>query len=370
VGSSKIDLLEIISFTIGISLVMISTILILKQKILKKYNSYFISIMLLAGVQRILFGLYSTGHVVKYYVPLNGNLYYGTIIVPIFYLFFKNSAVKKTSIREDVIHFILALLFIMFCKAVNDEYYNRIFFLIYSTIYIIILFLLFLNQNKNEKKLIKRSENINNKIWQINIVILIIFVYIIANYLSLTEKGDVLVRFYSLSSLIWLIFLIFLYNNPIILYGKEIINYNNNLFNENSYNLWKDKINIPDKRELQKLDISQVLEIISKINSVEKKYVNDLKIIPTTKNLSDIIGKPQVQIDSIFKYYCLYSKNDYLNVLKIQASLRLIDENYLNNHTIESLAVKTQFGSRITFFNNFKKHVGMNVTEYIRTIKS
>ena len=180
--------------------------------------------MLLAGVQRILFGLYSTGHVVKYYVPLNGNLYYGTIIVPIFYLFFKNSAVKKTSIREDVIHFILALLFIMFCKAVNDEYYNRIFFLIYSTIYIIILFLLFLNQNKNEKKLIKRSENINNKIWQINIVILIIFVYIIANYLSLTEKGDVLVRFYSLSSLIWLIFLIFLYNNPIILYGKEIIN--------------------------------------------------------------------------------------------------------------------------------------------------
>ena len=92
VGSSKIDLLEIISFTIGISLVMISTILILKQKVLKKYNSYFIIIMLLAGVQRILFGLYSTGHVVKYYVPLNGNLYYGTIIVPIFYLFFKNSA--------------------------------------------------------------------------------------------------------------------------------------------------------------------------------------------------------------------------------------------------------------------------------------
>lgn len=366
-GSSKIHLLEIFSLSIGISLLMISIVLILKQKELKKYNVYFISIMLLAGVQRVLYGLYSTGHLVKYYIPLSGNLYYSTILVPIFYLFFKNSVVKKTLIREDFIHFTLASLFILICKAVNDENYNRVLFLIYSTIYIIILILLLIRQNKIEKKHIKRTQNTQNKTWKIIILILIIFFYITANYFSLTVAGDFLVNFYSLSSLIWLFFLIYLYSNPIILYGKEIINYNNNLLNDNSFNLWKNKAYTVDINELQKIDSSQVIEIISKINIVEKEYINDLKIIPTILNLSQIIGRPQSHLNLIFKNFCLHSKNDYLNALKIQSALRLIDENYLNNHTIESLAVKTQFRSRITFYNNFKKHVGMNISEYIKS---
>ena len=86
-----------------------------------------------------------------------------------------------------------------------------------------------------------------------------------------------------------------------------------------------------------------------------------LKIDFLTKSLKT----PKSHLEFVFKYHCHYSANEYANLIKIKYALRLIDAGYLNTKTINSLAEKTLFSARTTFFANFKKFIGIPITTYL-----
>ena len=149
--------------------------------------------------------------------------------------------------------------------------------------------------------------------------------------------------------------------NPINLYGEEVLikKLNNSKISE--IQIWKTIKKI--KTETNDLDVEKKIapnlaKVLFNINSFEINLYKDFKKLPTLKEFCLILGHPQSHIKYIFKYYCNYTYSEYLTILKIKYSIQLIEEGYLKLHTIDSLAKKCLFESRITFFNNFKKNVG------------
>lgn len=98
--------------------------------------------------------------------------------------------------------------------------------------------------------------------------------------------------------------------------------------------------------------IQQTTEFISNSTLKAETLAKELKI-------------PKRHLDFIFKYYCHYSINDYSNLIKINYALYLIDYGYLNKFTVASLGEKCLFQSRFTFSKNFKKFVGVSVSDFV-----
>ena len=73
---------------------------------------------------------------------------------------------------------------------------------------------------------------------------------------------------------------------------------------------------------------------------------------------------PKSHITYFSMYHCLYRGNDYINLIKVLKSQRLIKAGCLENKTIGSLAQRCNFNSSITFFKNFKKQTGVSLSEF------
>ena len=153
--------------------------------------------------------------------------------------------------------------------------------------------------------------------------------------------------------------------NPINLYGEDVLLKKINKSKITEIQIWKPIKRI--KTEANDLDIEKKIipnleKVLFDINSFEFSLYKDFKKLPTLKEFCLILGHPQSHIKYIFKYYCNYTYSEYLTILKIKYSIQLIEDGYLKLHTIDSLAKKCLFKSRITFFNNFKKNVGHSPT--------
>jgi AraC-like DNA-binding protein len=91
----------------------------------------------------------------------------------------------------------------------------------------------------------------------------------------------------------------------------------------------------------------------------------------TASTLSKKLIIPKRHLEFVFKYYCHYSINDFSNLVKITYALSLIKEGYLDSYTVASLGEECLFNSRFTFSKNFKKFIGISVSDYINsTVKS
>jgi len=84
----------------------------------------------------------------------------------------------------------------------------------------------------------------------------------------------------------------------------------------------------------------------------------------TVDFLSSKLEIPKSHLNYLFTYHCDYRGNDYINLIKVLKSKRLIKAGYLEHKTIESLAQECNFNSRITFFKNFKKETGVSPSEF------
>ena len=84
----------------------------------------------------------------------------------------------------------------------------------------------------------------------------------------------------------------------------------------------------------------------------------------TVAFLSHQLSIPKSYLTYLFTYHSQSRGNDYINLIKVLKSQRLIKAGYLEDKTIDSLAQECNFNSRITFFKNFKKIMGSNPSEY------
>lgn len=372
ISTDLMSFFDLFTLLVGFLLLVIGFVLLSKLSSPKKYNIYFIIIVFLAGIQRALYGLYSLGFLSKVYLPLSQKLIYSVFIPPIFYLFFLNSLDRKTPNRTDINHFIIVVLLLVLIEIFDvDELYLKIIFFFYSTTYLWLLLLLLRNKVVKPKTVYEKQLIESKKYWLMLMTFLFTIIYFIANIsalYSLPQINNVLMIFYNYSSIFWLFVSMYLLINPVIMYGNEYFILNSHKIESSNINIWNKKTKTfkssDNHGELKTIKINPI-EYIGRITEFESEFINNNLPTPTLKNLSISTKIPQSHLNYLFKYNCNYTFSEYLNVLKVQKSLKLINDGYLRNKTIESLALTCQFNSRITFYNNFKKHIGINVSEYV-----
>lgn len=359
-------ILNYISFLIGCILLFFLPIVINKNKSGEKLNKYFFVIIAIAGIQRFIFGLINFG-IINVTIPnFNIIIILGFFIPSLYYVFASNLLSQPTTSKQEIIIFSISALLVLIIFSFNiDKNTNQILFCLYSTIYLVLFIFLFIKSLKIKKSIIDNDINKNSKYWTLLIFILFIIIYISSNYslyVFLDEINYVVLKqFNNLTSFIWLLIIIYLLMNPVNLYGEEVLikKLNNSKILE--IQIWKTIKKI--KTEANDLDVEKKIapnlaKVLFEINSFEINLYKDFKKLPTLKEFCLILGHPQSHIKYVFKYYCNYTYSEYLTILKIKYSIQLIEEGYLKLHTIDSLAKKCLFESRITFFNNFKKNVG------------
>lgn len=181
------------------------------------------------------------------------------------------------------------------------------------------------------------------------------------------DNFDVLGEYYSLTSIIWFVIVVYVLKNPVIIYGEQQLTEEINQTNNVDFEVWRKG----KKRQTEKVDVDlekkvkgNIEKIIFSIKNFEAEILMDLMSLPSLKELANILDYPQSHLKYVFKYYADYTFGDYQNTIKIRYAIKLIKLGYLDVHTIDSLAIKCLYTNRSTFFKNFKKFTGYSATEY------
>ena len=125
------------------------------------------------------------------------------------------------------------------------------------------------------------------------------------------------------------------------------------------------KIQKSDRALYDKLDVTS---LIDKILNLESKYefIKDNEL--DKRYISNTLKIPEYQVRLLFAYHNFLSSTEYKNAIKINQSVRLLNNGYLDSLTVDSLSQKVGFKSRITFYNNFRKFIGLSVSDYVKSI--
>ena len=338
-----------------------------------KTNVYFIVILITVGAQRFIYALEILGFVHDTYSPLKKNLRLGFYIVPVYYLFFRRLIQGFDKLKKELLHFIFPTVFVLINLVFTVSKINGFLFLIYSTLY----FILILNMlkdfiyRKNTSMLQKISYR-EIKTWILLMITLTFLLIIYSNYFLFSDSSSqmTLGTFYKYSSLLWLIVLIYMFKNPIVIFGESYLLKNIELNGPPEFLVWSRK-RLKTVEEKDKIVYTTILKridfIISDIQILQKSD----EMLSTTTFTADTVAKqlkiPRRHLDFVFKYYCHYSINDFSNLVKVNYAVSLINEGYLDSYTVESLGEKCLFNSRFTFSKNFKKFIGVSVSDFVKS---
>lgn len=177
--------------------------------------------------------------------------------------------------------------------------------------------------------------------------------------------------FYTISSFLWLFAFIYIFRNPTLIFGEQYLIKNILTKTQQDILIWSEKPLKEIERKDELLFQSIVYSVETTVMKIQKlqKNVSFISINTlTSKTISKELQLPKSHLDLLFKYYCYYSINEFGNLIKVNHALQLINEGYLNQYTVESLGYKCLFNSRFTFSKNFKKFIGVSISDYIREL--
>jgi AraC-like DNA-binding protein len=363
--------LNVVSLLVGFLCLLVVLLILFNQKPNRKINGYLITILILVGLQHFINAIEVLGFINKIYSPFKAMPALSVFIVPLYYLFFKRLIDGNGNFKKELLHFILPSLFILTNLIYVDYSLNRIFFLIYSVCY----FGCMLNGVK--KYIFRKKDSLLDKTsykalrtWLLLMVLITLLLTVYSNCLlfqDLTVKIN-LNSFYKYSSFLWFMMILYMFKNPVIIFGEHALLKNIQKNEIQDFQIWSHKplqtIEEKDKKVLQTLS-KKVDFIIPEIKNLQK---STLLIAQTTLNVETLAKElkiPKRHVDFVFKYYCHYSINDYSNLVKVMYALSLIRDGYLEKYTVASLGEKCLFNSRFTFSKNFKKLVGVSVSEFV-----
>lgn len=379
------NLIVLITGLIG----FVTAALILKNyKLNSAMNIYMILIIITISIRFFLLGLahFTINESFKSFCSKYSN--FAIIIIPLFYLYFnKLSKSDKTFEKRELLHFIFPVSFFVFLLNINYlKINNRVPIYTLSAIFFLYLvnytFLCYkaLNQNiwlkNNTIKVVKKQSILNSK-WTYFLFLAVLFmavrllgsIFFELNFRS-SIKGF---SFQWISALIWLLVLFKILVSPEILYGYDVLHKKidekrqKDLFLNSVWNI-NPKIEINNAQHLQLKDkvesnILTYIEEIEKISMTDKIF-RDPEI--TMADVANKLNTPKSHISYLFKYHCTISFSDYKKAIRIQDAIKLINDDYLKESTLDYLSKKVGFPSYNTFFTSFKEISGTSPLEYCR----
>lgn len=352
-----------------LALVAFGVVLHSSKKNEEPINYYFLIILLGLTAQR----LFYTSLILSN-VNIENKLNTGYIdffFIPLFYLFTKKYFNYRITLKENLAHFTFASIFALNNVLMEiDGSVKPVLFLIFSTIYLFLILKKTVIYFKEEKKLLKSKKD-----WFFIMLFVIIAIYLAANFFLFRYTKNtsiVLKEFYNFTSIIWIVCLTYLFINPEIFFGVKKLKFIIRKEEITIKNIWKPKpfkkIKEYDKKIHNKIAPNSI-NIISKIERYIEGYDFHNNLPLDFKSISKGTNIKEYHLNYIFKYYCIYSKNDFFNYYKIMHVLALIEEGYLQHKTITSLISHANFKSQKTFHNNFRKFTGKSPQEVNNTLK-
>ena len=110
-------------------------------------------------------------------------------------------------------------------------------------------------------------------------------------------------------------------------------------------------------------DDSKNSQRLNKLFIETKCYINPKLTIVI---VSELLGLKNSEISDSIKSIKTNNFNDYVNKFRINYSIELINDNYLDNKTIESLASESGFNSVQSFHRVFKKFKSKTPNEFLK----
>lgn len=172
------------------------------------------------------------------------------------------------------------------------------------------------------------------------------------------------------AAILWILLYIKILYSPEFLYGYDFLqnkikDYKNNaiVFNHIWSTTGREIINIQDVALKEKMEGN----IQNYIIDIEHLALNtNLFLTENFKidNLANTLKLPKSHIKYFFKYHSQISFSDFKKIIRIQKSLALIEDGYLKENTLESLAAYTGFSSYSPFFKSFKSITGKSPQSY------
>jgi AraC-like DNA-binding protein len=354
---------------------LLSFVAILLGKTLKRnrvvFNNYFIAILIIVGAIRVIPFLN--------YIIYRNELAYNRllvlsavsslILIPLVYLYIQSLLAEKRV--KGYYHMIIPVITAttIVTLKLKSTLYFRLFLAVYYGAYLVASFLMaskfFGNQPFN---LIKSAfkNRIRNWLFILLAVYSYTFIILLLSIFGFKffNEDFKFIESYFLSSVGWLFVLIFLITNKNLILNTLPVKYNK----EDLLNFWSlkalQKIDEKD-RNYHRLDPE---EMINKLMDLESNFTLISSHNLNLKFISERLNIPVYQLKLLFKYHNSLSVVEYQNVLRIMNAINHIKRGYLNSFTVESLSKKIGFNSRITFYKNFKKYVGISVSQYKNTL--
>lgn len=369
---------------------IITAILLNNHKSNPIMNIYMVLLMSVISCRFFLFGiinLISNPEILTTYTKYS-NL--SALVIPISYLYFENLAQKKQSFnRTELLHFIFPVCYFIITSQTYTYsppgfLVKLLFFLVFSVYLIIYLYWSYATLKNTiwsksaESKIIRKQ---NNKIhhWTLFLFIALLLASIrllISLFIEVSHNGTTRGLSYQwISSLIWIAILIKILATPEILYGYKLLdeklkeNRNSHLvFNE----IWlmQPVVEINNSQHFilkEKIDdnLQNYFEAIEK-GALQYDFFRDSKL--TLTDLATKLGIPKSHLSYLFKYHATISFSEYKKIIRIQDAVKLIENGYLKNNTLDSLSKKIGFTSYNPFFTSFKEIIGIAPAEYINKI--
>jgi len=324
-----------------------------------------------AGIQRFVNAIEVLHFTTATYSPLKIRLTFGFFFVPVYYLFFQRLIKASADFKKELLHFIVPTILVLIDIFVIHHKISYLIFLVFSCGYFgaILILVIGLLKTKNRSML---EEGIYKTIrtWTILMTLITFTLVIFSNYFLFNhDKTEInLNNFYRYSSLLWLITIIYIFKNPVIIFGEYNLLRNIQSSELQEFLVWSKKP-LSTIEEKDKIVYNNILNKIGSVILSIQKLQKSAPAITSFTFTADTIAKelkiPRSHIELVFKYYCHYSVNDFSNLVKINYAVSLINSGYLENYTVEHLGMVCLFNSRFTFSKNFKKFIGVSVSDYV-----
>lgn len=349
-------------------------------------NVYFILIIITFSFRYFLTGLayFTTDESLKLYYLRYSNS--ALIVIPLIYLYFKQLFKSEKAVeKKELLHFIFPIFFFVF--KINLDFFkinNRTtVYILFALLFFYVIYYIFLcyrvlQQNiwkkKGFVKIAKKQSILKNK-W-------IYFLFLATSFIGIRFLGSMIFdlnfrngmincSFQWISALVWLLVLFRILVTPELLYGYDVLrekNYENRNENLILNSIWDvdPKIQI---KNAQHLLLKEKIEpkILLYIEKIEKITISDHIFRDSNIAMVDMANKlniPKSHISYLFKYHSTISFSDYKKAIRIQDAIKLINDDFLKETTLDYLSKKVGFPSYNTFFTSFKEIAGVSPQEY------
>ena len=388
---------EILYFGSIFSALLTIYLLLFKKNAIKSHSNYILSAILFLEIYFVIvYLLIYTGHINELPLLYKTAAPFNLLIAPLAYLYVKSVLFnKKRLAATDFLHFLPFFFSIinylpfflmpiaekkLIVQMTSDdisyafryqagylpEYVIFVFKIIQSILYLIFQWKLIIDlkiENINiliESQIKKVANWLKIFTWIFTTILFGFFflafffnvlpLNIFSEFINLVQSLLLSVSFFSLSTYILL--------NPTILDGLPFIKYR---FQESS---------ISNQQESRPFIVENYENEIAQIETYMKEKEVFLNPKITLTQISATLQIPIKDLSYIINNHFDVRFNDYINQYRINYFSKMLNDDYLNNYTIDSLIQKAGFSSKSTFHAAFKKIHHCTPSQYISNQKA